>query len=614
MVGTICESPVEKQKSYKAEIAVEAIRDDNFFQITEGKALLYFEKDSASAILKTGDRIVFEPSFSEIQNTGNPNEFDYKKYLSYHDIFHQGYIRTSSWHLIDENKGNLFLQWAEDIRTSLLKIYSDNGITGEEFAVLSALTLGYKDKLEEETRKAYSSSGALHILAVSGLHVGVIYLIMTYFLFFMKRKTVLRILRAVILLICLWGFALITGLSPSVMRAATMFSFIVIGDAFKRKPDIYNSIAGSAVFLLILDPYSIMSAGFQLSYLAVIGIVFFQPRIYKLLYIKNKLLDKIWILVSVSIAAQLGTFPVSVHYFNQFPNYFILTNILVIPFASILIYMAVILFAFSWAGPVATFLASLLKYTVLALNSVVKWIEALPHAVTENLYLDVFQVAVIYLMLFTLAFFLIMKKPAFLFSFLFLSVLLLVEIIVKKTDHLSSERIIVYNIKGRSAYNFIDGDYNLLFYSIDTADNSSNAEKIIESNWLKEGLNRERVIYTDFLRSDNTLSKFIGMGNPQLCVRNGFIQFGNYRILVVDKYFKANSSKDGPIGVDVVIIRDNPKISSAELLGCVKPGIIIFDSSNTRYYTGKCSESFVKEGLRVHDVTTDGAFIVDNIR
>ena len=228
--------------------------------------------------------------------------------------------------------------FALKLRKSFINIFENQGISGRNFAVVTALVLGMDDYLDNDTRKEFSSAGAIHILCVSGLHVGVIYMVLNALLFFLKRNKYARALRSLILLIGIWFYAMLTGLAPAVLRAATMFSFVIIGTGIKRKAGVFNSLTVSAFILLLFNPFLIYNVGFQLSYAAVIAIVAIQPTIYQIWQPKNKIADNIWGITTVSVAAQLGTAPLGLFYFHQFPNYFIITNLIAIPLATLILY------------------------------------------------------------------------------------------------------------------------------------------------------------------------------------------------------------------------------------------------------------------------------------
>ena len=207
------------------------------------------------------------------------------------------------------------------------KFFKENKLEGKEYAVVSALVAGYTDDLDIETMKAFADTGTLHVLSVSGMHVGIIYYVLNLLLLFLSKHRYGNILRVLILLSFLWLYSMITGMSAAVMRSAAMLSFIIVGKSFNRYVNTYNIIAASIFFLLIMNPFTLMDVGFQLSYISVIGIIWLQPHIYSIFDFNTKWKDEIWKVVSVSIAAQIATFPLGIFYFHQFPNYFLPSNL-----------------------------------------------------------------------------------------------------------------------------------------------------------------------------------------------------------------------------------------------------------------------------------------------
>ena len=305
LIASITETPKETEKSVAVRIRVEAYRYHNDWYQTTGNAIVYLQKDTVASSLRAGMLISFHPEFDSIRNAGNPGEFDYANYMAYHMIASRTFLKSGSWCLLGDGAGSVKL-WFLNLRNRLLNIYRESGLEGDEYAVAAALSLGYKDKLQDGLRHAYSSSGAMHVLAVSGLHVGIIFLVMQFVLGAFRRIKKLIFLQVSILVLSIWFYAMLTGMSPSVTRAAVMFSFISVGKLFRQNVNIYNILAASAFLTLVINPLSLSELGFWLSYLAVLSIVTFFPPVYALITPRSKLLDKLWSLVAVSIAAQIG--------------------------------------------------------------------------------------------------------------------------------------------------------------------------------------------------------------------------------------------------------------------------------------------------------------------
>jgi competence protein ComEC len=609
IIGELAEQPKEKEKTVKTVLEIQAIRCNNEWTKSEGKVVLYFQKDERSVKLKYGDRIVFEPLLQEITNSGNPEEFDYKEYLAFHLITQQAYLKSGKWKVLHARPSNSLMAAADDIRLKLLSILRKNGLKGESFAVASAITLGYTNELDAEVKQSYSATGAMHILSVSGLHVGIVYVVLDFLLFFLSRKKQTRFLKAVLIILFLWGYALLTGLSPSVMRASAMLSFVVAGKAFSRQTNIYNSLSVSAFILLFLNPFLLFDVSFQLSYLAVLGIVAFHPLIYKSIYIKNKYIDKIWVLTSVALSAQLATVPLSLYYFHQFPNYFLLTGYLVIPLSTIIIYMIIFLFVISPWDWGAAIIGKGLGFLVDFMNSSIKTIENLPGALISNIPFNLLQVIFSYAAILTMLLFVLRKKIIFLRLF-FISVIFILGVsIYQKYESLALRKFYVYNIQGVSAINFIDGNNNVLFSDIEKQ--TSKLNYALKGNWLSLGVEKERVIPFSQLKEQFLFTNLLTTNNENLFFKKNFFDFYGKRIVIVRENFKTNDSLKVFIPVDYMVLSKNIKMSISDLLKGFKPKQIIIDSSNSKWKLEKWAEEAQQLNIPCHIVSKNGAFVVD---
>ena len=602
-IATIIEAPKETAKSIKTILEIESEKDSLNWKAVNTKAIVYLQKDSASRSLVYGDKIIFNTYLNEVKNSGNPHEFDYKKYLSNKGIHFQAYQKTGSWQKIDENNGNLLKLHANKVRTKLLNIYKSYGFEDQEFAVLSALTLGYKNDLDEETKNAYSSSGAMHILAVSGLHVGIIYLILNFILSFLNKKRFLKIIKAVIIIISLWIFAYIAGLSPSVRRSALMFSLIVFGTVLQRTSSIYNSIAVSAFVILLINPYDIMSVGFQLSYSAVLAIIFFQPKIYKLFVSKFWLVDKLWALLTVSIAAQLGTIPLSLFYFHQFPNLFFITNIIVIPLASIILYLASILLAISWFAVIAKIFAFILKYTVATLNFSTNFIENIPYSTTTGIYITSLQMFLMYIFILSFSVFLLYNKKRVLQFSLLTLLIFLTTTFVQNYQKNKYDTFLIYNVRNACAINFINNDKNILLCDTTIINNDKIVEYSIKSNWLHFGYKTGTLFNIDTIQSKQNFTQ------DEFAAKNEFLNYKGTKILIIrDKQLLLNKTAK-KFDLDYIVLSNNIYISIDEIFPLFNYKTLIFDSSNKPWRIEKWIDECEEMNIDYYCVPDSGAFI-----
>lgn len=610
IIGTVIDDPVFSENSVRVNVEINAIKNNDQWYSTSGRTMLYISPDEKSKKLRSGSGIIFSPQLSEISSRGNPEEFDYRRYLSYNLINTSDFLNTEDWNLFDHaNKTNVKSRML-NFRQFLIAKLKTAGIDDDELGVISALALGYRNNLSDEVRQNYASSGAMHILAVSGLHVGIVYMIIIFVLSFIKSKK-LKWIKVIMTITLIWFYAFLTGLSPSVSRAATMFSFIAASGLFNRNPGVFNSIAASAFLLLVINPLMITQIGFQLSYLAVIGIILIFPHIYGLIEVKNSFLDKIWSLTVVSIAAQIATAPIAIFYFNQFSNYFLLTNYLLIPLASLAIYLTLSVFIFSPIVFLSDFFAIMLSYVAKTMNYFTAMIESMPGSVTSNLYISLPQMIILYLFfIFTGVFFFNSKR----YKHLFLSILCLTVFIslsaYKNISTIDQKYLIVYNVNRASVVNLIDGKDNILFADFEETDQSS-IDFSARNNWLKLGLQNEKFIDIDNMTSQNILSNIAIIDNEKVFQKRNFVAFEDKKVLFINKNFDHNeySSGDNKLSLDFIILSDNTNISADRLSELFDFEQLIFDSSNAKWFINRWFDNNKDYNFGVHDVVSQGAFI-----
>ena len=461
-LATILEKPIPKEKSFKSELLIKQVYCPHKHYQTNEKMIAYFAKDCKVHNLRAGDKMLFKSKPAFVTNKGNPFEFDYKNYLARKRIYRQVYIPSHDYKTVAIEGCKPLRIFAKQLREKLLNIYRENHITDDEFAILSALTLGYKDELDKDVKNVFSSAGAMHVLAVSGLHVGIIYLIINFLFGFLKKRRIGRHIFMVLSIILLWIYALITGFSPSVLRAATMFSFIVIGENLRRPCNIYNTLSASAFFLLVLNPNLIFEVGFQLSYCAVIGIVFFQPKFHKLFQFNYWATDKLWGLFTVSLAAQLATFPFSIYYFNQFPTYAWLSNFIVIPAAFLFIYLSMGVLLFSSIPLISEALGNLISYLIHLFYSLLSGFKNLPNYLIEDIYISLEQLYILFGTLIFLMLLIKYQKPRYI-SFVLVSVCLFTCInVLQEFKAIHQKEIIIYNADKTKLIHLIDGKKNYI--------------------------------------------------------------------------------------------------------------------------------------------------------
>ena len=551
------EFPIEKEKSFR--LVIRLIEP-------ELKILAYVDKTVDVKNVEPGSVLCFRGKPEVMKKTGNPFEFDYAEYSVRNGIGHRIYLSSNNIYLPKTEKHLNLTEFSLIIRDKLIKILENSGLKGEVLHLVSAVALGAREDLEPETTQSFSKTGVIHVLAVSGMNVGIIYIVIEFLLGFMKRGKAGIILQTLIILSGLWGYALITGLSASVLRAAAMFSFIVVGKSFSRRPEIYNILASSAFVLLCFNPFLVYDVGFQLSYAAVFSIVYFHPYLYKLLYFKYWIPDQIWILLSVSVAAQIGTLPFLLHYFHQFPTWFLLANLMVIPLVTLILYLSFIVFAIAplvpFLGPI---MARILDLAGQGMLLSVRFVEQLPNALITNLYPSDISLVLVVLFSVLIGIFILYKyHKALALATISLIILLMVNNI-DKFQMFSRKEVVVFNLQGRTLVALTSGCET---YWI-TTPNSGTIEKL--NYYIKpyEGyrkIKKSTIIYvsdTSKVKTDNLL-----------CI-NKFVNFQGIRIYLSETgSLKEAEWKKFPT-IDLFLISEKSKtdpetikrhLSSAEIV------------------------------------------------
>ncbi|MFP4366905.1 MAG: ComEC/Rec2 family competence protein [Bacteroidales bacterium] len=602
----IMEYPEEKNNSYRLIIEPEWIIAGDRILGVSGMAVAWMEKNSSAALLRAGDRIVLLGSFREIINQGNPFEFDYQRHMYVQGISGEIYLHGDSWFLPEgesRSSGIKLKRNALRLRHKLLEKLRYSGIGGKEYSVAAAILLGYNSALDHETRQLFAVAGAMHILAVSGLHVGILYILLIRVAgFFRIRKNCF--LSNVIIILVIWFYAFLTGLSPSVIRSATMFTFLAIARKTGQSTTVLNTIASAALFQLLVDPYSLFMVGFQLSYLAVSGIVHYQPFIYSLFRFSSYVSDKIWTLCTISFSAQIFIFPLCLYYFNQFPNYFLLTNVLVVPLAMLILYSGFFFFLFSFIPIISGGLAFILESALMFLNFLTEAVSDLPLAQTTGIVVNYGLLAILFGIIITLTLFLFGKK----IRFLQYSLLLVIASLVLRADHIiGTDRqniFIVYNARNHSLFNFISGNDNIIVGSGPDIHDNAYMPYIASrpALYLNAG-NTSIIAETDFFSSE------LSDKSLPVYITGDFVFFAGNRIYFARSGESENLTTKTDVYVDILVITARSSMTLDFIGRAVIPEIVVIDSSVSYRQKLKIIEYCKERGFEFHDVSDCGSFI-----
>jgi competence protein ComEC len=384
----IAEEPQLKNNiiSFKAE-AQKAYFKEKGHQLNRdicGKLLIALSAQKSGTLnLTYGEEFVIRAKVKIIEPPSNPGEFDYKCWLSMQQINHHAFLKNKDIIAVHHNSGNPLNSFAIKFRAEQVAFYQRVLSSKDNFALASTLILGYKSDLSKETLAIYSKTGTIHALSVSGMHVGLVYFVLNWALQFMDRKKVLKVIKVSLLLISVWFYALITGFSPSVLRSVVMITVFIIASSFVRKPNNYNIIAFAAFCLLLYNPFLLWDIGFQLSFLAILGLIMFQPKIENCWIIENRYMGKLWSAIAASLSAQLATFPLTIYYFHQFPVYFLLSNIFIMIPAALIMYSGIVLLLFRLSS-----LAPVFEWLINFTNKGLEFISQMPYANISGIWIN----------------------------------------------------------------------------------------------------------------------------------------------------------------------------------------------------------------------------------
>lgn len=589
MVLVTLEEPlVEKNKSFKAVASLHAFNKNGAVSSKE-KIILYFQKDHSLENISYNSSIGFRKPLQEINNTGNPGAFDYKRYCAMQYIYHQVYLKPGEYIVLPERRERRFGKFLLNIREAIIAILRKYISGKKEVGLAEALLIGYKDDLDKSLLQSYSKTGVVHVIAISGLHLGLIYWLLNGMFRSLGRNKKMRFVKALLVICGLWLFSLLAGGAPSVMRSTVMFSFIALGGS--KKISVYNSLALSAFLLLCYHPFWLWDTGFQLSYVAVLSIVIFMRRVYNWFYIENKLLDLCWKLIATSIAAQILTTPVIIYYFHQFPNYFLITNLLAIPLSSLIILGELLLCATAVIPTLGRIAGSIVGWLTRMLNTFIEHMERMPFVTTDHLQLSLFQLMIAYITIFAFSYWLLQKdKTAFIVALYVVCCFITLKTIsgIQVTDQ---QKIIVYHIPKHQAISFIQG---------------RNSELICDTG----------IIYNSDLQkfSINPAHAYFGIIHskylPAVAGNVEGFYFGKQRMLVINGPLKLLPQKT-PLTVDLIIVSGNPRIRIPDLLKAVRCKQIVFDSSNSAWKIKAWKTECILSNIPCYSVSEKGAFILN---
>lgn len=584
----LLEKPVEKKRSWKAEVMVNGLVSDQECREVSGRMLVYFKKETGIDRLHAGDQLLFKKTPQEIRNTGNPGGFDYKRYALFNGLTHQVFLTLGDFVKLPQPSKPGFELKLYEKRTVILHTLKRYIQGPKELGLAEALLIGYRDDLDKDLLQSYSDTGVVHVIAVSGMHLGLVYWLLNLFLNPLLKRRSTHWLHPVIMLLVLWLFTLLAGGAASIVRAAVMFTFILLGKSFNRKASVYNTLAAAAFVLLCYNPYWLWDAGFQLSYTAVMGIVLFYKPIYHLMFVRNRLLNAVWQLCAVSFAAQILTTPIAAYHFHQFPICFLITNILVVPLSSLILIGELLLLIVAPFEALARIAGNSLSASIWWMNSIIEHLGNYPFAVWKGIQLNIPQVLLLYLFITGMALWLLYKQKTGLW--MGIACMLAVTGIRAVTFYRAGkqQKLIVYNINGTSAVDFIDGRNHFLY---------GDAAGINDPLTQKAVMLPATFLYR--LRAPVLID---------VSENNRLFLFNKKSVLWVRGPVDAITAKGT---IDLVILAGNPKLYIAQLVQQVQPRQVVIDGSASAWKAQYWKKDCAAFHIPCHNVVEKGAFVMN---
>lgn len=603
VLGTVYEAPSRGAKM-KVLLRVEAAgKHPDKIATAAGNLLVFLKTDSLSENLRYGDRLMVAGVVRATEGPKNPHAFDYQRYLATQNLHYQVFVHTDSLTVLGRGHGNVCWRMAYQCRDRLLDLLQRHFPTIDEYAAASALLVGYRDDLSDDMRAAYAETGSMHALAVSGTHVGFLYAGLMLGLGRLPlRGRSGRLLQTTLVLAAIWAFTLLTGATASVLRASVMFSTYLLGKALYREAPVWNVLAASAFGLLVFNPYFLFDAGFQLSYAAVAGMVFFYPKLYRLSPPMSRWPDEALKVLLVGVAAQLGTLPLTLYYFNQFPVYFWLSGWVVVLGGALFLWGGALLVLLDVLnGVVAELFGKLLYGLVWSINWCVFRISELPYSIVSGIWLEVWETVLLVLVLLCVAVAWETRRGWF-----FLPALGMLGVVFwhgawVKTQQIQRQQVVVYHVNRQHLVDCFDG--LRVFRIRDSLGEKQEKFAAQRNRWALRVQNETGLPHEK--SGLNVINRFI--------YREPFLYVGGKTIAIINDASLVPDGAAQPFGLPVtaVVITNNARVNMADCKALFPGALLVFDAGNKPWRVEKWKKTCEEIQTPYHDVRTSGAWVLN---
>ena len=544
-----------------------------------GRILLNVQKDSLNHSFEIGTHLQIKGSLYQNSPAKNPNQFDYGKYLENKQIYAQMYADASDIKMGSIMEKDIWYYTAK-LRTKIIRNLEKTHFNKAELHVAIALILGQQQDISPEIIRDYQFAGAVHILSVSGLHIGFILLFVTFILKPFPNTRRGSFIKLIIILLSLSSFGFMAGLAPSVLRSVTMFSFVAIGMYLRRSTNIFHTLLVSMLLILLFEPSFLFDVGFQLSYVALFFILWLQPLLSQLWMPKTVISKYFWDILTVSFAAQIGAFPLSIYYFHQFPGLFFVTNLVIIPFLSIIMGFGVLVMVLAAFDTIPLFLVQFLEWSIFILNKIINSIASLEQFIIQDIPFNWQLLLSVYVLL--IATIIWFKKPSFNRMVLAMLTLIVFQITYFQTHGTVQNQmeLVIFNTKKSSLIAERNGE-NITVYANDS---------------LLKSVSKNKTFTSYSMGNFSSLKAKKRLQN--------LIYFNGKKILIVDSVavYPKNSRPD------IVILTQSPKINFERFLQTTKPKMVVADGSNFRTIQKLWKATFLKQKIPFHATGEKGFY------
>lgn len=544
-----------------------------------GRIILNIQNDSLHHALQVGNSLLIKGTLTKNNPPNNPNQFDYGKYLENKQIYAQLYADVNEIKIGSEIEKNIWY-YSSQLRTRIIRNLEKNNFNKTELNVAIALIMGQQQDISPDIIRDYQYAGAVHILSVSGLHIGFILLFVTFILKPIPNTKRGSFIKLITILISLSMFGIIAGLAPSVVRSVTMFSFVAIGNHLRRSVNIYHTLLVSVLLILLFEPSFLFDVGFQLSYIALFFIIWLQPLLSSTWKPKYKVSKYIWDILTVSFAAQIGTLPLSIYYFHQFPGLFFITNLIIIPLLSIIMILGVLVMLLAAFNMIPVFLSQLLEWSIYYLNKIINAIASLEQFIIQDIPLHFYLLLSSYLLLLTVIFW--FKKPSFnKLTLVLISILILQFSYFKIQWKIQTEHeLVVFSSKKSTLIAERKGE-NILIYANDSILKTAQKNSLLKSY---------RIGNLSTLEQKKRLQNFIF--------------FNGKKIFVLD----SSGIYPKNIQPDIIVLTQSAKINADRLFQIMKPKLVVADASNFKNIQKLWKASCKKQKIPFHATGEKGFY------